>query len=191
MSDLDNVEIQIENAENESFENNKNEEIVIENNKTKTDLKQNSEKVITPAKNAVLMNCTRLGVILNNFTIAAGVLLLLCFIGMIFYPVAIIVNFFVAIMMIIFTLGLIFLEFTFDDLIIIDGETVNKVVGFITSALPYIFGALLITAAASLVLLLIDKRNRSVPRIALSITILGTVVIGFILMLLGIIGGAK
>ena len=192
-------EIKFENVENNSTtkvsdaEPEKVETAVVETNADLNNAKtKKQEKVITPAKNVLLMNLQRLGVILNNISLFAGIALLVCFFAIMLFPVAYIVNFFVIIIISVFTLGLIYLECSFDDLMIIDNDFVVNAVQFLGNALPYIFGALIITSLASLILLLLDKRNIDKTRVAISASILGIVVVGFIIVIVGIIiGGAK
>ena len=192
-------EIKFENVENNSTtkvsdaEPEKVETAIVETNADLNNAKtKKQEKVITPAKNVLLMNLQRLGVILNNISLFAGIALLVCFFAIMLFPVAYIVNFFVIIFISVFTLGLIYLECSFDDLMIIDNDFVVNAVQFLGNALPYIFGALIITSLASLILLLLDKRNIDKTRVAISASILGIVVVGFIIVIVGIIiGGAK
>lgn len=164
------------------------ENIPVATNQVETKI---TEKVITPAKNALLMNLQRVGVIFSNITITAAVALILCLFAIVLYPLGLLLNVVFIFFATVCTFGLIYLTYSFDDLFIMDNDMITVFMQYVMTALPYVFCALIVTSILSLIFLLIDKRNVSVPRVATSIIILFTVIVGTVLILLGIIGGAK
>ncbi len=138
-----------------------------------------------PAGLMAQMTVNRLGTIISNLSLVATCLLPLCIFS-VFIPIFYYIMLF---MMVIFTLGLVFLTipnfgswFTFGGSMM---EVISKVTGH---ALPVLIALSLGGAIVSMVLLLLDKNNRQWGRIGISIALCVIVLI----VLIGIVvGGLK
>ena len=150
-----------------------------------------ANNTVIPTKLVCVMNLQRLGVIFSNISIICSVLFLISLVGIVLYPLAILINIVIIVILFLFTLGIIFFEYPLSTLYVVDSEFLTNAVSYLITSLPYVFGTLLVSSLLSIVFLLADKRNRNKPRIVFSSLVLIAVIIGFILLAVGIIGGAK
>jgi hypothetical protein len=147
-------------------------------------------------KDNALMCVGRVGAILNNISIVLAAIVFLVLLAAIFsvlwglvYAMLILIDALVIVFATIFTFGIIFLEpklinalwFVDDIAFLFDPEILIEYTEKFMPYMPYVLGGVLVFAVASLVLLLIDKKNLSVPRVVWSIFII-------VLTILGIIG---
>lgn len=144
-----------------------------------------SQVSAVPAKHFFQMNAQRLGQIFSNLSICLAVFSILCFSAMVLYPLASITNVLLAIIAIIFTLGLIFIKFKFSDLLIFDINNSNGVIETSLNLGKYALIAVLITSILSLVFLMLNKRKRSISRIVLSIIFIIISLVGVVLVFSG------
>ena len=144
-----------------------------------------------PAKELANMHVVHVGKILSNVSIVATALTLLLTLLPFIHVGYILLIVFVCGAIVLFTLGLVFLE---------ENNIVSKLWGTISNTdvlteiamtgIPICFGVAMGTAVVSLILLLCGKEKCS-WRIALNIVGIVVPLICFVIMMLGIIGGAK
>lgn len=133
-----------------------------------TDL-QPEEKVKLPAKYFFIMIFQRLGDILSNYVITSYVIAFIAFLGIVFFPFVIIANYIVAMLIAVFTLGLIFLERSFESLIIFTPEGISQYTDFIWKAMPIMSWVLFGVSIVALILSCVNFRKPPVARIVINV----------------------
>lgn len=119
-----------------------------------------------PPKHFFTMNMQRIGEITSNLAVFLACVIPFGLLGMVLLPMAMIMNLFIAIMIVVFTLGLIFLHCSFGDLLIVTKAVVNgNWSEIIFSLMYYSSWALAAVSVISTLALLCNKRNMSVGRI--------------------------
>lgn len=138
-------------------------------------LKQYSHKDL-PADMALKMHLGRLGIIFSNYSILGVILLFSTFLFFFGYAL-----FYLLLLSIsIITLGLIYVIAPgFADLWNVS-DKMDGIISFISGASGYIALAVLVFSIASMILLWVDKNNRSIPRIIFAM-IMGIISIIFII----------
>ena len=131
--------------------------------------KNNSKPLKMPAKFIFTMYSRRLGVIACNLSYFALSAILVGLLGLIIYPLLSIFNIIIAFCISVVTLGLIYLSGTkFQDLIIFKLETVNTYAEIFGKIAPILFYVLCGLSIASIVLMVIDRKNIPIPRLVVS-----------------------
>ena len=138
----------------------------------------NNEHFDMPTKLAISNNLNRLGIILSNYAILGLVLMFSTFLFYIFY----IVYYLIIASIVLLTLGMILLV-NKDYLSLFSTDVFNGINSAISSSMPYILVITLICAVASLILLCINKHNKSVSRIVFASILIGIVAIFAIALL--------
>lgn len=126
--------------------------------------------------------------ILSNYSILGTVLMLLILLGTVFFALYYIFAFVASVLLIVCTLGLVFISNPkiFGD-IFNASVGMEKLLRYSHSAFPYIFGITMVVSIISLILLCVQKENRSVPRIVFSSCIIAiSLIVGLIYLLGGL-----
>ena len=129
----------------------------------------NSKPLKTPAKFIFTMYSRRMGVITSNLSYFVLSVILIGLLGLIIYPLLAIMNIFVAVLISIFTLGLIYLAgVKFQDLIIFNLNDVNTYAEIFGKFAPILFYVLCGLSIASIIFMVIDRKNIPIPRLVIS-----------------------
>ena len=155
--------------------------------KQNTTVKSNNATIIAPVRTTLQMNIHRLGVIFSNLSYVSILFFVLMFMAGIMLPFLYVINFFVAILISIFTLGLIFLADGFDDLFIIKPNDLSSYGNFVSTAVPILVGVSIISSALALVCLLLDRKNINHGRIVLAAIMVILSIIMFVLHVTGLV----
>lgn len=143
-----------------------------------------SKKTRAPMSALAKMYCNHAGLILFNLCFVAIFLSLFSFFS-ILLPV---LYYIILIVMTVFSLGFVFVWIpNFGSWFSWGAETSVKLINFVNNAFPYLGAFAIACAAASIVLLLIDRNNRDWARIGVAIGLCSIVAIGLILYLTGVI----
>ena len=134
-----------------------------------------------PAKYFFVMNAQRLGEVFSNISILASVVAALMLLGMVVMPFAMIFNFFIAIIIVVFSLGLILLEINFSDLILIKENSLSMFIEFAWKITPYLMGAILALSVISLIFLCFNRQKLSGARIVFNVIFILFAVVGVII----------
>lgn len=153
------------------FGNTVNQNIV--NEKSAPQLTKEGPHQAMPAGLALSTNLSRLGVILSNYAILGLIIMCSTFMFFILYACFYIVLIFLTIA----TLGLIYVIAPGFSSLWNVGDNFEGILNFINTTLPFVIPATLICAVASLVLLCLNKENRSIPRIVFASILIGLTVI--------------
>ena len=195
---LDNKQEELEKQMNNSPQNNtNNEQPSIENqshdnntvsvSNASDNVHNSNQAIIAPVRTMLQMNIQRLGIITSNLTYVGLASILLILLSAIILPFAYVANIFIVVVISIFTLGLIFLEMSFSDLMLIKTNDLSKFGEVISKAFPFIIGITLIASIVSLVCLVVNKKSTNIGRIILSSIITLLALIVFILLLFGLV----
>lgn len=158
-----------ENVSEDTYKEESNEAVSDTDTLTKRVPIEESHEVAedyVPPRHFFNMNMQRIGEITSNLALFLACIIPFGLLGIIILPMAMIMNLFIAIMIVVFTLGLIFLHCSFGDLLI-----VTKAVAegnwseIIFSLMYYSSWAMMVMSVISTLALLCNKRNRSVGRI--------------------------
>ena len=158
-----------ENVSEDTYKEESNEAISDTDTLTKRVSIEESHEVAedyVPPRHFFNMNMQRIGEITSNLALFLACIIPFGLLGIIILPMAMIMNLFIAIMIVVFTLGLIFLHCSFGDLLI-----VTKAVAegnwseIIFSLMYYSSWAMMVMSVISTLAFLCNKRNRSVGRI--------------------------
>ncbi|MBQ9791506.1 MAG: hypothetical protein IJW28_02865 [Clostridia bacterium] len=158
-----------ENVSEDTYKEESNEAISDTDTLTKRVPIEESHEVAedyVPPRHFFNMNMQRIGEITSNLALFLACIIPFGLLGIIILPMAMIMNLFIAIMIVVFTLGLIFLHCSFGDLLI-----VTKAVAegnwseIIFSLMYYSSWAMMVMSVISTLAFLCNKRNRSVGRI--------------------------
>lgn len=132
------------------------------------------------------MYFTRFGKIMFNYSIAGLCLMAAIIFCTIFSALYYVLGAFFAFIVIIFTVGTIFITVPdFFSRVMGGGEALVMLTTKAFQIFPYVLGVTFVTSIISLILLCLQKEKRSVPRIVTSSIILGLTIIGGIFYLCG------
>ena len=137
-----------------------------------------------PAKHLLMMNFQRFGEIFSNVSTALAVVAGFALLGMFIAPFAMMLNWIIAIGLVIISLGTILFasNMSFDSLIWIRPENISAFGEFLFNVLPYVLGVAFATSVLAVVFLFLNKRKRPVGRIVLGIIIALVALVGVIIV---------
>jgi len=177
-------EVQVEEMIDENNEDKIEENVVEENSPIEVaetvviDEKAQEEKVETikfeppslPPKHFLIMNLQRTGEIFSNLAILATVVISLACIGLVIFPLAVVLNYLLAIIVVFFTLGTILVApgWHFNDLILFNFKDVDIYREFVSNALPYALYVAIGLSAISIIALAFNTKKLSIGRIVAS-----------------------
>ena len=155
------------------------------NNEVEVEATTTSECEV-PANHYFVMNMQRLGEITSNMAVVTTSLIPLCLLGVVIFPVAMMINWFAAIMAVVFTVGLVLLRVSFAQMIIVKPETADMVLGFMFGLMNILSIATVVLSIVSIIALSMNKRNRSIGRIVGNVFMIVIACVCFVIKLLAI-----
>jgi len=124
------------------------------------------------SKATVQINAMRLGAALSNVGATLLVCSALCFLGTMIFPLLVGINFIIAIVIVVVTLGLILLEYPFSTFIIFNLDSAGELAPIVFQTMSTLSLVALVVSAISLIPLIVGRKKVNAGRIVCTVVVI-------------------